>query len=153
LMSLPTYLWVNKVLWSPLGIAAWTLAWNRWCVPSSPAIDRATLALALIGAAGGAMDVVAMTRLCRLGMLALLLTIVVRMMRGAPMRAMALATMALIMAAHFSGELRSLGVTDIWFPFGIGVTLAQYTYAIAIPLLAVLIVRTIVEDTQALAVA
>jgi len=59
------------------------------------------------------------------------------------MRVMALATMALILVAHYAGDLRSIGVTDIWFPFGIGVTLAQYTYAIATPLLALLIVRTL----------
>ena len=31
----------------------------------------------------------------------------------------------------------------IWFPFGIGVSRTQYAYAIAIPLLALLIVRTL----------
>jgi hypothetical protein len=34
-------------------------------------------------------------------------------------------------------------VPGIWFPFGIGVSRAQYTYAIVIPLLALLIVRTL----------
>jgi hypothetical protein len=73
----------------------------------------------------------------------LLIVIVLRMVRSGPMRVMALATMGLILVAHFSGELRMIGVPDIWFPFGIGVTLAQYTYAIAVPLLALLIVRTL----------
>src|SRR5262249_8171414 len=31
LLSLPTYIWLIQVLWVPLGLAAWTLAWNRWC--------------------------------------------------------------------------------------------------------------------------
>jgi hypothetical protein len=35
----------------------------------------------------------------------------------------------------------TIGVPDIWFPFGIGVSRTQYVYAIAIPLLAFLIVR------------
>ncbi len=105
-MSLPTYLWLTRVLWTPLSLAAWTLAWNRWCLRSSRAIDGATLVLAAVGVAGGAMQVMAMTRISRLGLLALLVLIVVRMVRGGPMRIMAVATMALILVAHFSGELR-----------------------------------------------
>ncbi len=143
LLSLPTYLWLTRVLWTPLSLAAWTLAWNRWRLRSSRAIDGATLALAAVGVAGGAMQVAAMTRISRLGLLALFVLILVRMVRGGAMRMMAVATMTLILVAHFSGELRSIGIPDIWFPFGIGVTLAQYAYAIATPLLAWLIVRTL----------
>jgi hypothetical protein len=151
LLSLPTYVWLTKVLWTPLSLAAWTLAWNRWCLSSSRAIDGATLVLAVVGVAGGAMDVMLMTRICRLGLLALLVFIVVRMVRGGPMRIMAVATMALILVAQFAGELGSIGVPGIWFPFGIGVTLAQYAYAIAIPLLALLIVRTLHSNESTLA--
>lgn len=143
LLSLPAYLWLAKVLWAPFGLAAWTLAWNRWPKRSSRAIDGAALVLAVVGVAGGAMHVMSMTRACRLGLLALLALIAVRMVRGGPMRIMAVATMALILVAQFAGELGSIGVPGIWFPFGIGVTLAQYVYAIAIPLLALLIVRTL----------
>ena len=142
LLSLPTYVWLTKVLWTPLSLAVWTLAWNRWCPRPSRAIEVATLALAVVGVAGGAMNIVSMTRICRFGLLALLVLIVVQMVRSGPMRSMALATMVLISSAHFAGELGSIGVPGIWFPFGIGVTLAQYAYAIALPLLALLIVRT-----------
>ena len=59
------------------------------------------------------------------------------------MRILALFTLASIMAALFGGELLDpIGVPGIGFPFGIGVSRTQYIYAIAIPLLAVLIVRT-----------
>jgi hypothetical protein len=143
LLSLPTYLWLIQVLWMPLSLAAWTLAWNRWCLRSSRAIDGATLVLAVVGVAGGAMHVMAMTRIYRLGLLALLVLIVVRMLRSGPMRIMAVATMALILVAQFADELGSIGVPGIWFPFGIGVSRTQYAYAIAIPLLALLIVRTL----------
>ena len=142
LMSLPTYLWLTKVLWTPLSPAAWTLAWNRWCTRPSWTIDGATLVLAVTGVAGGAMHDMTMTHICRLGLLALLALIALRMIRVGPMRIMAVATMASILVAQFAGELGSIGVPGIWFPFGIGVTLAQYAYAIAIPLLALLIVRT-----------
>jgi len=48
------------------------------------------------------------------------------------------------MAALFGGELLdTIGVPGIWFPFGIGVSRTQYVYAIAVPLLAFLIVRTL----------
>ena len=150
LLSLPAYLWLTRILWTPLSLAAWTLAWNRWSLRSSRAIDGAAVVLAAVGVAGGAMQIAAMTRISRLGLLALFVLIIVRMIRGGTMRIMAAATMALILVAHFSGELRSIGVPDIWFPFGIGVTLAQYAYAIAIPLLALLVVRTLdFENTLA----
>jgi len=127
----------------PLSLAAWALAWNRWCLRSSRAVDGAALVLAVVGVPGGAMQVMAMTRICRLGLLALLALITVRLVRGSPLRIMAVATMALILVAQFPGELGSIGVPGIWFPFGIGVTLAQYAHAIGIPLLALLIVRTL----------
>jgi hypothetical protein len=48
------------------------------------------------------------------------------------------------MAALFGGELLdTIGVPGIWFPFGIGVSRTQYVYAIAIPLLAFVIVRSL----------
>ena len=149
LLSLPTYAWLTRVVWTPLSLVAWTLAWNRWGRRASRAIDGATLVLAVVGVVGGAMQGAAMTRVGRLGILALLLLTVVRIYRAGPLRLMAGATLALIMAAHFAGELRSMGVTDIWFPFGIGVTLAQYSYAISTPLLAWLLVRTLPSPSTA----
>ena len=60
------------------------------------------------------------------------------------MRILALATLAATMAALFGGELLDpIGAPGIWFPFGIGVSRTQYAYAIVIPLLAFLIVRTL----------
>jgi hypothetical protein len=48
-----------------------------------------------------------------------------------------------MMQMTVGGELLdTIGVPGIWFPFGIGVSRTQYVYAIAIPLLAFLIVRT-----------
>jgi hypothetical protein len=47
-------------------------------------------------------------------------------------------------AILFGGELLDpIGVPGIWFPFGIGVSREQYVYALVIPLLALLIVRTL----------
>jgi hypothetical protein len=48
------------------------------------------------------------------------------------------------MAGIFGSELLDpIRVPGIWFPFGIGVSRTQFIYAIAVPLLAVLIVRTL----------
>ena len=60
------------------------------------------------------------------------------------MRILAPVTLATIVAGLFGGELLDkIGVPGIWFPFGIGVSRTQYVYAIAIPLLAFLIVSTL----------
>src|SRR3954469_5467258 len=70
--------------------------------------------------------------------------IAARIVRGGSMRVLALVTLASIVAGLFGGELLDpIGVPGIWFPFGIGVSRTQYIYAIAIPLLALLIVRTL----------
>ena len=66
------------------------------------------------------------------------------------MRILALVTLASTMAGLFGGELLdTIGVPGIWFPFGIGVSRTQYVYAIAIPLLAFLIARTLVFKDNA----
>jgi hypothetical protein len=53
-------------------------------------------------------------------------------------------TLATIVAGLFGGELLdAIGVPGIWFPFGIGVSRTQYVYAIVLPFLAFLIVRTL----------
>ena len=54
------------------------------------------------------------------------------------------------MAALFGGELLDpIGVPGIWFLFNIGVSRTQYVYAIALPLLAFLIVRTLAFQENA----
>jgi len=69
-----------------------------------------------------------------------------RMARSGLLRILALITLASIMAGLFGGELLDpIGVPGIWFPFGIGVSRTQYVYAIAIPLLALLIARTLLR--------
>ena len=60
------------------------------------------------------------------------------------MRFLALATLATIVATLFGGELLDpIGIPGIWFPFGIGVSRTQGLYALVLPLLAFLIVRTL----------
>lgn len=143
LMSLPTYAWLSKVFWMPLSLGAWTIAWNHWRARPSQAIDIAAALLTLTGMVSAALHAASVTRPFRLGLLVLLLLVAVRIVRAGPLRVLATGTLATVLVSQFAGELGAIGVPTIWFPFGIGVTLTQYVYAIAIPLLAWLIVRTL----------
>jgi hypothetical protein len=75
----------------------------------------------------------------RLVFIALFAAIAVRIGMRGERRSLALATMAVVAVGLFVNELRKLGIPDIWFPFNIGVTLTQYAYGLALPLLAALL--------------
>jgi hypothetical protein len=143
LMDLTTYAWLASVMWVPT-MAAWTLAWNRWRLPPWRSIDVSALVLAVAGSIGAVSQSARVTSGSRLASIVLFVVIGARIVRSGPMRILALATLAATMAALFGGELLDpIGVPGIWFPFGIGVSRTQYAYAIVIPLLAFLIVRTL----------
>jgi hypothetical protein len=143
LMDLRTYAWLASMMWVPT-MAAWMLAWNRWHLPAWRSIDVSAVMLAIAAAIGAVTHTTSVTSGSRLAAIALFVVIGVRIIRDGPMRILALLTLASIVAALFGGELLdTIGVPGIWFPFGIGVSRTQYLYAIAIPLLAFLIVRTL----------
>jgi len=143
LQDLATYGWLASVMWVPT-VAAWTLAWNRWCPVPWRSIDVSAAVLAVVGIVGAVMHSAVVTRGSRLGSLALFVVIGVRIAGSGPMRILAPITLASIMAGIFGGELLDpIGMPGIWFPFGIGVSRTQYIYAIAVPLLAILVVRTL----------
>ena len=149
LMDLVTYAWLASVMWIPV-VAVWTLAWNRWCLPPWRSIDVLAVVLAVVGTLAAVIHSASMTRVSRLGSIALFVLIGARIVRGGPTRILALVTLATITASLFGGELLdTIGVPGIWFPFGIGVSRTQYVYAIAIPLLAFLIVRTLLFKENA----
>jgi hypothetical protein len=125
-------------------MAAWVLAWNRWCRRPWRSIDALAVLLGIAGIIGVLAHVAMLASACRYGSLALFVVIAARIVGGGPMRILALATLAAILAELFGSELLDpIGVPGIWFPFGIGVSRTQYIYAIAIPLLAFLVVRTL----------
>ena len=143
LQDLRTYAWLASVMWVPT-MTAWLLAWNRWRLPAWRSIDTLAVALGVAGIVGALAPLPIWTNISRLGSIALFAVIVARIVRGGPVRILALVTLTSIVAALFGGELLDpLGVPGIWFPFNIGVSRTQYVYAIGIPLLAVLIVRTL----------
>jgi hypothetical protein len=143
LMDLPTYAWLAKFMWVPT-VAAWTLAWNRWSQRPWRSIDVFAVGVAVAEIVGAVLPSASVTSYSRLVSIALLVVMGARIARSGPMRILALVTLALIVAAFFGGELIDpIGVPGIWFPFGIGVSRSQYIYAILIPLVAILIVRTL----------
>jgi hypothetical protein len=145
LMDLTTYAWLASWMWIPT-VAAWTFAWNRWCLRPWRNIDVSAAVLAVAAIVGALIHSASLTSVSRLGSIALFVVIGARIVRSGPMRILALATLASILAALFGGELLdTIGVPGIWFPFGIGVSRTQYVYAIVIPLVAFLIVRTLDE--------
>jgi hypothetical protein len=140
-MDLATYAWLAAVMWVP-AVAAWTMAWNRWCVRPWRSIDVAAVVLAIAAIIGAVIHSASVTSISRLGSIALLVMIGARIVNNGPTRILALVTLASIVVGLFGGELLDpIGVPGIWFPFGIGVSRTQYVYAIAIPLFALLIVR------------
>lgn len=143
LQDVRTYSWLATWMWVPT-VAAWALAWNRWCVRPMRSIDVAAIVLAIIAAVGTVTHSPSVITGSKLGSIALFVLIGARIVRSGAGRILALVTLATIVAVLFGGELLDpIGVPGIWFPFGIGVSRSQYIYAIVIPLLAVLIVRTL----------
>ena len=142
-LDLPTYSWLAKFMWMPT-VAAWALAWNRWCERPWRSIDAAALAIMAAQVAGTVMHSASASRAARCAAIALLVVIGVRIACVGTMRTLALITLLSTILAFFGGELLDpIGVPGIWFPFGIGVSRTQYLYAVFIPLLAVLVVRTL----------
>ena len=148
LMDLRTYSWLASWMWVPT-VAFWTLAWNRWRLRPWRSIDVSAVVLAVAAIVGAVTHAASVTSGSRLGSIALFVAIAVRIVREEPMRILALVTLGSIIAAFFGGELLDpIGVPGIWFPFGIGVSRTQYVYAIAVPLLAFLIVRTLASKER-----
>ncbi|HEV7607958.1 MAG TPA: hypothetical protein VGO61_11505 [Steroidobacteraceae bacterium] len=148
LQDLTTYARLASWMWVP-AVAAWTLAWNRWCLPSWRSIDVSAVVLAVAAIIGAVIHSAGVTSVSRLGSIAVFVVIGARIVRSGPVRGLALVTLASIMAALFGGELLdTIGVPGIWFPFGIGVSRTQYIYAVAIPLVACLIVRALRSSLQ-----
>ena len=142
-LDLPTYSFLARYLWMP-AVAAWALAWNRWRRRPWRGIDAAALAILAAQIAGTATHSASVTSVGRFAAIALFVVIAVRAARGGALRPLALSALALTILAFFAGELLDpIGVPGIWFPFGIGVSRTQYLYAVFIPLLALLVVRTL----------
>jgi hypothetical protein len=156
LESIPTFFQLHIVLLVPVTLAAWTLAWcylfrlrgSRWITAGTSALTilliltefvrRPALNGGLLPALAPAAAVV--SKYDRYAFLALLVYIVYRGIRERGREAwFALPAIVTVSIGQFSGELLALGVPGIWFPFGMGVSLANYAYLASTPALAVLL--------------
>jgi hypothetical protein len=143
LMDLSTYSFLAKYMWMPT-VAAWALAWNRWSKRPWLTIDISALAIMVAEIIGALVHWASVISISRLASIPLFVIIGARVVRSEPTRLLALVSMALITVSIFGDELLDpIGVPGIWFPFGIGVSRTQYIYAIFIPLMAFLVVRTL----------
>lgn len=139
--SLPIYMLARQVL-IPLGVVAWALAWQAWLGLDKP-VWRAWAGYAAAAIAtvvmlpGGELSAAA-----RIAMAVVFAAMTVDAMAGRNTRPRLTAlAIVLLSVGLFAGELSSLNVPGIWFPFGVGVSRTQFAYAGLIAVLAVLFVR------------
>lgn len=132
LESIPTFFIVSRVLVA-VTLAAWLLTWMFWLDTRKPRLAYAI---------GGLMVLYLLTALLkwapvlasieRYAFLALLVLIVYLGLRERRRETLvALPAIVLIAVGQFGLELVRLGVPGIWFPFGMGVSLANYAYLTA----------------------
>ncbi len=142
------YFTLYRVL-PPLGLAAWLMTWRHWYQLErwrwlNYAIGIVTL-LSVVLVLTLHDDTYAMVSpIWRVPLAALLLaTAVAGLRKRQPDRLLTFTVVLLVAVSQFSSELSALGVTGIWFPFGIGVSRTQFAYAALVVGLAVLLIRRI----------
>ena len=143
--SIHTFEWISYVLLTPLALGVWTMAWLKWFRIAKPSgLPKAVLVLTgiyvfaqcmnaswfygtwpawLSITLNGAITIVRLLFLLTFGYIA------VKGMQQQKHRAWyALPSLILIAIGLFAIELSTLGVPGIWFPFGTGVSRAQFAY-------------------------
>jgi hypothetical protein len=149
LLNLPAYIVLSGPVLTPLAKLAWTLAWNQWTDGRSRRfVPYIALAAWAVMEAGMVAGIGPLETVGRAAFALLLVEIAVRIARHGEHRALALGAMALVAVGLFAGDLSTLGVPSIWFPFNIGVSRSQYAYALALPLLAFAIAYRNDADTE-----
>lgn len=146
--SFPVYLAAYSVL-PPLGLAAWLMTWRRWYQLEhwrwlTYAIGIITVLSVILVLTLHGNTYAMLSPIWRVPLAVLLLAIaIVGVRRRQPDRLLAFAVVLLVAISQFSSELSALGVTGIWFPFGVGVSRTQFAYAALIVGLAALLIRRV----------
>lgn len=161
--SVQSFVHVHAVLLVPVTLGAWTLAWcylfglneSRWITVAVSAMTIVYIVLEFLRRPlfnGGFLSALApaaalFSKWDRYAFLALLVYIVYRGIRerGSDVW-FALPAIAFISIGQFAGELTALGAPGIWFPFGMGVSLANYAYLFSTLAIAVLLWSRIGRD-------
>ena len=145
------------VLFEPLALAAWLVAWRSWFgLPMrmlSQAITLLTLAYVLAFATHlpvfHAMVSPAALSASHWVASAIRLAFLVlygwSLWQGISRDRFAVIAMVLIMVGLFSQELSALGVPGIWFPWGVGVSLSEYANAVFDIVLSVVLLRRLYQ--------
>jgi hypothetical protein len=167
--SIQTFELVSIVLLAPLTLGAWIATWYRWllvgAVPRIPLIIGGLTGLYIVCAFlmrswfRGILPswLVSAARVTivwdRRALFVMLVLIVYWAFRTRPREAaVALPAIVLIAIGQFASELFQVGVPGIWFPFDMGVSLANYAYVLApIAIFALLVSRLRSGRTEALA--
>lgn len=139
--NLQTLILARFVIFNPLSMVFWVMACNRLDRSADRRIDAAAW---LAGLAAGAaalpiIDWALLRSIARLALLALTCWTSVNVVRMPRLRLPAVATTLAMIVVLFSGEVSKLGISGIWFPFGVGVSLTQFALVAAIPLLALFV--------------
>ena len=152
----------TSVVLAPVVLATWTMAWADWFrLDNHPWLLRVVGALALVYGVGAligrpwlmpdalhGLEATAdyLVRVVRVIFAVLYLWVIGASVIRRPRPSIALAAIAAITIGIglFAGELSSIGVPGIWFPYGTGVSRTQYAYAVFIPLLFALLLMRLV---------
>jgi hypothetical protein len=154
--SVQTFVHLHDVLLIPITLGVWTLAWcyllrlreSRWITVAASVLTIVYICMEFLKRPafnGGLLPALApaaaiTSKWDRYAFFALLVYIVYRGIRERGSEAwLAMPAIVLISIGQFSGELLALGVRGIWFPFGMGVSLANYAYLAATPAVALLL--------------
>lgn len=139
--SVRAYNIARYVVLESLATSLWIVACNRMARASNRRLDGAVLAVGVVAGltALPGLAAVPLHTLARAGLFVLFCRSAAGIARRAPLRLLALPAVLLVAVALFAGELGKLGVPNIWFPFGIGVSRSQFALAFAMPLLAALL--------------
>jgi len=161
--SLDFYYWSKEIFWLPLSTCAWLITWiywyelkPRWLKPTVALLCFAYIATRAISDVWqyhtinpNAATYSHIIHWVRIALLILMIAIVIMgVMRQKRQLLLVLAIVLLLGIGLFAGELSSIGIKGIWFPFGVGVSRTQYVCALMVPLLFVLLCRKPVKKFQ-----
>jgi hypothetical protein len=154
--SVQTFVHWHVSVLVPVTLSAWTLTWcylfrlneSRWITVAVCAMTILYVVVEFLKRPlfdDGFMPALApaaavVSKWDRYAFLALLIYIVYRGIRERGREAwLALPAIVLISIGQFGSELSALGVPGIWFPFGMGVSLANYAYLFATAAIGILL--------------